>query len=161
MSPVSEPEVDFRAAIAAVHQRLDAWAAVVEGLALEADSTEDALADPRLEAAESGFEDALGDFHSAAGVMLGLPPLTRLEDDTAEEPDDEGIVVDGDDFFLHFVVGVPPGASAESLDRALDVVDDAGFDVLRRLEEAGFVVPSFGASRSVPPQPDDDDEEDA
>lgn len=149
---------DLRAVVAGLHRRLDTWAAAVEGVAGEADDTTEALADPRLEAAEAAFDDLLGDFHSAAGVVLGLPPLTELEDDDEDGPDDEMLVLEGEDFYLHFVVGVPDGASAEALDRALEVVDEAGFEVINRLEEAGFVVPSFGSSRGVPIVLDDDED---
>lgn len=135
---------DLATAAAALHAALDRWQSVIRGVGAEAADTDDALADPRLEAADTAFSDALGDFHGAAGVALGLPP-----DDESDltEPDEDEEEVGGDIFSLQFFVGLTEGAPATELDRVIEVIDAGGFDVVTRLETAGFVVPTFAASR--------------
>ncbi len=157
----------LRVAVDAVAAALHAYVDVAAGVAAEADSPKDAQADPRLAEARHRAGLALGRLDDELLLRLGLDeqigvawdgvesPLEELPADA--EPEDE---LPGDDFFLHFVVCAAPGASAESLDRAIEVVDEAGFEVLNRLEEAGFVVPSFGASRGLPIVLDADEDAD-
>ena len=131
---------DLRAAVAALHQRVDAWAEAVEGSAAEAPETGDALADPRLEDAQNRFYDALSAFEEASLPVLGL----ELEEPEDEAQPDEPLLAD--DFFLHFVVTISEGESADRFNDALRVIDECGFQVLEKLEEAGFHVPEFGTS---------------
>lgn len=138
------PDDDLATAAAALQSALDRWQSVIRGVAAEAADTDDALADPRLEAADTAFSDALGEFHGAAGVALGLPP-----DDESDltEPGADDEEVEGDIFSLQFFVGLSEGTPATELDRVIEVIDAGGFDVVTRLETAGFVVPTFAASR--------------
>lgn len=140
----SLPQDDLTAAVATLHAALDRWHSVVRGVGAEASDTDDALADPRLEAAEAAFSDALGEFHGAAGVALGLSPDDGI--DLIEADGDEG-EVEGDIFSLQFFVGLTEGRPATELDRVIEVIDAGGYDVVSRLETAGFVVPTFAATR--------------
>ena len=152
---------DLRTAVAELHRRLDAWAESVEGVAAESDDLSDAASDPRLNAAEEAFDDALSDVHSAAGVVLGLPPLVPVgphEVDLTDEDDDAADLV-VDEFFLHLLVGVPADRPEEMLDQALSAVDEGALQLVERLEGAGFVVPTYSVSRGEPDEWDDEDEE--
>lgn len=153
---------DLRTAVAELHRRLDAWAASVEGVAAESDDLSDAASDPRLNAAEEAFDDALSDVHSAAGVVLGLPPLLPVGDpdevDLTDE-DDDGADLVVDEFFLHLLVGVPSDRPEEMLDQALAAVDEGALQLVERLEAAGFVVPTYSVSRGEPDEWDGEDEE--
>lgn len=126
-------------AVAALHAALDRWHAVVAGVAAEAADVSDAVADPRLEDAETAFSDALGTVHGAVGTVLGLSG--------GEEPEEDDEPVEGDVFFLQFFVGLPEGSPGSALDEVIELIDAGGFDVVGRLERAGFVVPTFAASR--------------
>jgi hypothetical protein len=139
------PTPDLRAALAAAHAHLDDWADVALGVAAEADDTDEALADPRLEAAQDAFQDALGRVEEAVLVTLGLVP--EQPDDAAPEAPAERLLVD--DFHVHLVVGVGEDSPPERLDAAFEVIDDAAVLVVERLEAAGFVVPEFGTIRGV------------
>jgi len=133
---------DLRAAVAAMHARLDSWQAVVEGVAAESDDDPtEALADPRLEAAQDSFYEALATFEAAALPVLGM---IVLDDDTGE--DDAGEVLE-DDFFVHYVVAVNEGDSPDRLGEAFVTVNNANRAVSDRLMSEGFLVRSFTASR--------------
>jgi hypothetical protein len=137
---VSDVDV-LRAATDGLHRRVDEWAAAVVGVAEEAggDSTE-ALSDPRLEAAQDGFYESLADFEESTLPVLGL-----AREETSVESD--ALALTADDFFLHFVVGVPEDAPAPRLDDAFEIVHRAGHEAAERLIDAGFEVPTFAASR--------------
>jgi hypothetical protein len=133
---------DLRAAVAELHTRLDSWKAVVEGVAAESDNDPtEALADPRLEAAQDAFYETLGNFEAATLPVLGM---IVLDDDTAE--DDSGEVLE-DDFFVHYVVAVNEGDSPDRLGEAFVTVNQANRAVSDRLMSEGFLVRSFTASR--------------
>ena len=140
---MSRSDLDaLREATAGLHRRVDEWAAAVVGVAEESggDSTE-ALSDPRLEAAQDSFYETLSDFEESTLPVLGL---------VAEEPvvdTDAVLALTADDFFLHFVVGVPEGAPSPRLDDAFEIVHQAGHEAAERLMQAGFEVPTFAASR--------------
>lgn len=138
------PADALSAAVAAVHAALDRWHSVVQGVGAESGDVEDALADPRLEASEALFADALSEFHGAAGVVLGLRPDDDDDDDIDEE-------IEGDVFILQFFVGLSEGTPPTALDRVIEVLDAGGLEVVTRLESAGFVVPTFAASRGELP----------
>lgn len=142
-----QPTDELAASVRAVHAALDRWHDVVVGVAREADGPDEAVADPRLEDAEAGFAAALEAFHGAAGDELGLTGDASIEGsgDSGEDAGDE--LLEGDIFFLQFFVGLPPETPPEALDGVLDLIDDGAFAVIGRLEEAGFVVPTFAASR--------------
>ena len=56
---------DLSAAVAELHARLESWHAVVQGVAAESDDDPtEALADPRLEAAQDAFYDTLSRFEA-------------------------------------------------------------------------------------------------
>jgi hypothetical protein len=152
---VSETE-DLRAAVTELRRRIDAWHAAVEGAAAEAPEKGDALSDPRLEDAQNRFYDALSTFEEASLPVLGL----QLEEPDEKAEPDEPVLAE--DFFLHFVVTVGEGESTDRFNDALRVIDECGFLVLERLEEAGFHVPefgtSYGASRGNVLDLDDDEE---
>jgi hypothetical protein len=130
----------LREAAAGLHRRVDEWAAAVIGVADESggDST-DALSDPRLEAAQDRFYEGLSDFEESTLPVLGLVP--------DESPAGPEAMLSADDFFLHFVVGVPDEAEAGRLDEAFEIVHQAGHETAERLMDAGFEVPTFAASR--------------
>jgi hypothetical protein len=132
----------LRQATAGLHRRVDEWAAAVVGVAQEAagDST-DALSDPRLEAAQDSFYEGLADFEESTLPVLGL-----VRDD-APVDSDAALALTADDFFLHFVVGVPEDAPSARLDVAFEIVHQVGHDAAERLIDAGFEVPTFAASR--------------
>jgi hypothetical protein len=134
---------DLRAAVAELHRRVDAWHTAVEGVVAEADVESDALADPRLEDAQDRFYEALAGFEEASLPVLGLEPAEMA----AAEPQESAVA---DEFFLHFVVALPDGQPPQRFDEALQIVDQCGFHVLEKLEEAGFHVPQFGSSRGEP-----------
>jgi hypothetical protein len=138
---VSDVEA-LRKATEGLHRRVDEWAAAVVGVAEESagDST-DALSDPRLEAAQDSFYEGLADFEESTLPVLGL-----VREDTPVDPD-TALALTADDFFLHFVVGVPEDAPSPRLDDAFEIVHRAGHDAAERLMDAGFEVPTFAASR--------------
>ena len=134
---------DLRAAVTVVRGKLDAWQAVVEGVATESeDDPTQALADPRLEAAQDAFYESLAAFEAATLPVLGM---IVLDDEDGDETD-QGRILE-DDFFLHFVVGVPDGDSPDRLEEAFETVGAAGRDLSDRLESAGFTVAHYSASR--------------
>jgi hypothetical protein len=132
---------DLRAAVAELHARLDSWQAVVEGVAAESDDDPtEALADPRLEAAQDAFYETLGNFEAATLPVLGM---IVLDDEISE---DDGEVLE-DDFFVHYVVAVNEGDSPDRLGEAFVTVNNASRAVSDRLMSEGFLVRSFTASR--------------
>jgi len=150
---VSDVEA-LRAAVAALHARVDEWAAAVEGIAHESggDSTE-AMADPRLEAAQDRFYESLSHFEEASLPVLGLVPVEETEPD-------EPLTFSADDFFLHFLVGVTPATPRGRLDEAFELIHAAGHALVDQLLDAGFEVPTFAASRGEPDLPTYDEDED-
>ena len=137
------PSDDLVAAVAALRARLDAWHAVVEGVAAESDDDPtEALADPRLEAAQDGFYESLAAFEAATLPVLGM---IVLDDKDADPADAERILED--DFFVHLVVGVSDDDAPDRLGDAFELVNTAGGELSDRLESAGFTVKHFSASR--------------
>jgi len=132
---------DLRAAVAELHARLDSWQAVVEGVAAESDDDPtEALADPRLEAAQDAFYATLSSFEAATLPVLGMIVLDDATDD------DSGEVLE-DDFFVHYVVAVNEGDSPDRLGEAFVTVNNANLKVSDQLTSEGFLVRSFTASR--------------
>jgi hypothetical protein len=133
---------DLRAVVAELHARLDSWQAVVEGVAAESeDDPTEALADPRLEAAQDAFYEALSSFEAATLPVLGMIVL-----DDAATADDAGEILE-DDFFVHYVVAVNEGDSPDRLGEAFVTVNNANRKVSDQLMSEGFLVRSFTASR--------------
>lgn len=147
---------EFRTAVGALHAALDAWADTVVGVGREASDAEDALSDPRLEAVEDAFNEALNDFHGAAGPLLGLPLLVDLTDgderDYDEDEHDDAVLS------LQFWLAAPERDRTAYLATALRIMDDAGLQVVHQLEEAGFTVASF--SSGLEEFADDNDDRD-
>jgi hypothetical protein len=142
---------DLKTAITDLHARLDSWHAVVEGVAAEAgDDPTEALADPRLEAAQDAFYTALGEFEAATLPVLGMIVLDGEDGEAGE--------VLEDDFFVHLVVGVSEDDLPERLGAALDLVSAAGAELSARLESAGFTVKHLAASRGELELDDIDDD---
>ncbi|MDQ1670389.1 MAG: hypothetical protein QOE40_2450 [Actinomycetota bacterium] len=132
----------LREATEGLHRRVSEWAAAVIGVAEESDGdSTDALSDPRLEAAQDSFYESLADFEESTLPVLGLVPQEQPVDS------DAALALTADDFFLHFVVGVPEDAPSPRLDDAFEIVHQAGHDAAERLMDAGFEVPTFAASR--------------
>ncbi len=157
---------DLHAAVQRLADALHAYVDVAVGVPGEAASQEDAAADPRLAVAQDAAARALDALDAQALLELGVGVRPILDESEAYEGSLD-VVVDeavddssSDDFFLHFVVRTPAGVSPEALDRVIDIVDEGGFDVLNRLEQAGFDVPSFGASRGAAFLVDESDLED-
>jgi hypothetical protein len=134
---------DLGTVVAELHARLDSWQAVVEGVAAESDDDPtEALADPRLEAAQDAFYEALSSFEAATLPVLGM---IVLDDDTTDD-DESGQILE-DDFFVHYVVAVNEGDSPDRLGEAFVTVNNANLAVSDRLMSEGFLVRSFTASR--------------
>jgi hypothetical protein len=134
---------DLRTVVAELHARLDSWQAVVEGVAAESDDDPtEALADPRLEAAQDAFYETLSSFEAATLPVLGMIVL----DDAANADDDSGEILE-DDFFVHYVVAVNEGDSPDRLGEAFVTVNNANRKVSDQLMSEGFLVRSFTASR--------------
>ena len=133
---------DLRTVVAELHARLDSWQAVVEGVAAESDDDPtEALADPRLEAAQDAFYESLSSFEAATLPVLGMIVL-----DNDATGDDSGEVLE-DDFFVHYVVAVNEGDSPDRLGEAFVTVNNANRKVSDQLMSEGFLVRSFTASR--------------
>jgi hypothetical protein len=133
---------DLRAVVSELHARLDSWQAVVEGVAAESDDDPtEALADPRLEAAQDAFYETLSSFEAATLPVLGMIVLDNTTGD-----DESGEVLE-DDFFVHYVVAVNEGDSPDRLGEAFVTVNDANRKVSDQLMSQGFLVRSFTASR--------------
>jgi len=142
---------ELRSAAEAVKARIDAWVTAVEQVGATADDGTDALDDPRLDAAETEFEEAVAQFHRACGPVLGL-----------EDPDDDE---DGDleveELALHLLVGVPEGGPDPARD-AGTIVHEAGERLVGQLTSAGYQVPAWQFGCEVELLLDvDDDEDDA
>ena len=134
---------DLRTVVAELHARLDSWQAVVEGVAAESDDDPtEALADPRLEAAQDAFYETLSSFEAATLPVLGMIVL----DDAANSDDESGEILE-DDFFVHYVVAVNEGDSPDRLGEAFVTVNNANRKVSDQLMSEGFLVRSFTASR--------------
>jgi len=141
-----------------LHAAVDAWHAVVEGVAAESeDDATEALADPRLEAAQDAFYEKLAAFESATLPVLGLVALEG-------EATADGLELDDavDDFSIHLVVRVPGDGPRQRLEEAMDLVAEAGTDVGARLTAAGFQVLEMATTRGEMALrgDDEDDEED-
>ena len=132
-------------AVAALHARVDAWAAAVESVGV---SDEPDLDDPRLEAAEEEFELAVADFHTAALQVLGVDV-----DDDGDEAD-----LEVEELALHLLVGLPEGAP-EPAHRASAIVHDAGERLVGQLKSAGYQVPAWQFGCEVELLMDDEDED--
>ena len=141
-------------AVAALHVRMDDWAAAVEGVSAEfADDRSEALADPRLEAAQDAFYEALADFERETLPLLGLTPVAA-EDEVGE--------ADATQFAVTVLVTKPVAGAAERLGSAQVLVDEIAQDLVDRLGAEGFEVQGFGTSRADllagDDEPDADDE---
>jgi hypothetical protein len=146
---------ELRRAAKELHAAVDSWHAVVEGVAAESDDdATEALADPRLEAAQDTFYERLAAFESAALPVLGLVALDDHGVPDGVEPDPTV-----DDFSIHLVVGAPDGAARDRLDEAMDLVDDAGNDLGGRLTAAGFRVIDLATTRGELALGDDDEDD--
>jgi hypothetical protein len=146
----------LRATVTELHARVDAWAAAIEGVAAESDGdSTQAMADPRLEAAQDRFYEGLSEFEDASLPVLGLVP-----DDDEDDDEVETMAFSADDFFLHFLVGVAPTTPRDRLDEAFELIHQAGHAVVDQLVDAGFDVPTFAASRGEPDVTTYDDDED-
>lgn len=143
---------ELHAAVDAYTRTLHTLVDVAVGAVEEAGAAGGAGADPRLGAAEDDASVALGALERlfaerlALMVDLGAPVWVDADE---EEPAEN---LTAERFVLDFVVGVAPGASPEALDRVLEIVDAGGYDIVGRLEESGYVVPEFGATRGGLPE---------
>ena len=156
------PGVDPTALHAVVDQMAAALHSYVEtavGVRAEFGAHE-ADEDPRVLALESqvGTLNAqLYDLlHETLGVHADLTGMTWDEDEHDEEPSDQDV----DTFHLGFVVGPPTGASDLTLDSVLDLVDAGGSELAHKLQESGFQVIEWGASRGAPMSFGDDEDGD-
>ena len=123
---------ELRSAAEALKARVDAWVSAVEQVGAAADDGADALDDPRLDAAESEFEEAVAQFHRASGPVLGL-----------EEPeDDEDSDLEVEELALHLLVGVPEGGPDPARDAGA-LVHEAGERLVAQLTTAGYQVPAW------------------
>jgi hypothetical protein len=167
----------------ALHHYVD----VAAGVRAESSGPAEAGEDPRLEVAAREAALAMGRLEDACTSGLGLtadvgmawvedtvegtaPDVLSPEEPVGEDaavvhPDDEDLVADA--FHLHFAVLAALGPGGDPLDGVLEVVEEAGYEVVTRLEEAGYEVPEFGISRGDPEpfdflagEPDEDDEDD-
>lgn len=146
---------DLRVAVTELHGALDAWHAAVEGVAAESgDDATEALADPRLEAAQDTFYEHLGAFETATLPVLGLIALEG--GDAAEAYELDAAV---DDFTIHLVARVPDGGTRDRLDDAMSLVDDAGTELGARLTAAGFQVLELATTRGELEFDDADEDE--
>ncbi len=131
-------------AVAALHARVDAWAAAVETVGVQ---DEPDLDDPRLEAAEDEFDHAMASFHSAALAVLG-----------ADVPDDdEDVDLEVEELALHLLVGLPEG-TPEPAQTASALVHAAGERLVGQLSTAGYQVPAWQFGCEVELLMEDDDE---
>lgn len=116
--------------------------------------------DPRvlaLEAKVGTLNARLYDLvHDTLGLHADLVGMS-WDDEEPEPPADADEV---DTFHLGFLVGPPAGASDLTLDSVLDLVDDGGAELARKLQDAGFEVVEWGAARSAPVHFGDEDDED-
>ena len=139
---------DLKAAVAALHERVDAWAAAVRAVGPDA---VDPLEDPRLEAAEEEFEHAVAAFQRAA--------LTAMRVDVPDDDEDDDLEVE--ELALHLLVGLPESAPEPALDPR-QIVHAAGERLVAQLTTAGYVVPAWqvGCDRELLLDDEDDDLDD-
>lgn len=145
-APAGSPEL--RAAADSLKARIDAWVSAVEAVGASADDGAEALEDPRLDAAEEEFEEAVAGFHRAAGPVLGL--------DDSEDDDEADLEVE--ELALHLLVGVPEGGPDPARDAAT-LVHEAGQRLVGQLTSAGYQVPAWQFGCEVELLMDDDDED--
>ena len=141
---------ELRSAAQTLKARVDAWVSAVEQVGAAADDGADALEDPRLDAAESEFEEAVAQFHRASGPVLGL-----------EEPeDDEDGDLEVEELALHLLVGVPEGGPDPARDAGA-MVHEAGERLVAQLTTAGYQVPAwqFGCEIELLLVDEDEDDE--
>ena len=138
----------LRAAAQTLHAQVDAWVTAAEAVGATAEDGAGALEDPRLEAAEEQFEAAVGQFHRAAGPVLGLPE--------PDEDDDSDLEVE--ELALHLLVGVPEGTPEPARDAAT-VVHEAGERLVAQLTSAGYQVPAWQFGCEIELLIDDEDDE--
>ena len=137
-------------AVATMHARLDAWAAAIETVGVNAPyGTAPDLDDPRLEAAEDEFDHAVAAFHTAALAVLGV--------DVPDDADDADLEVE--ELALHLLVGLPEGVPEPAQD-ASAIVHAAGERLVGQLTTAGYQVPAWQFGCEVELLLDDEDEED-
>jgi hypothetical protein len=166
----SEPATALHSGVDAVAAALHALVDVAAGVTAESGTLSSAQADPRLADAEHRAAVAMGRLddllHERLGISVDVGAIAWEgigdDGDADGEPDADAVDL-VDDFWLHFVVAAPPGASPEALDRVIEIVDMAGRDVATRLEDNDFVVAMYEASRGDPDLDGDDvgDEGDA
>ena len=115
--------------------------------------------DPRVLALESRTGTLNARLYDAIHATLGLhADLVGMSWDD-EEPEAALEADEVDTFHLGFIVGPPEAASDLTLDSVLDLVDDGGAELARRLQEAGFDVVEWGAARGTPVHFGDEDDE--
>lgn len=141
-----------------VARGLRAYVDVARGVRAEF-SPEQADLDPRVEDAARELGFALGRFEDAFEGELGFVPEVGavwasepLADDDPEQPPIELLV---DEFRVGMVVGVVDGASPDSLDAVLPIIDDATSALVDRLWDQGFSVTEFFVSRGEDASLDD------
>jgi len=140
---------ELRSAADTIKARVDAWVTAVEQVGSTADDGAEALDDPRLDAAEQEFEEAVAQFHRACGPVLGL-----------EDPeDDEESDLEVEELALHLLVGVPEGGPDPARDAGA-LVHEAGERLVAQLTTAGYQVPAwqFGCEIELLLDDEDDDE---
>jgi len=125
---------ELRSAAEALKARVDAWVSAVEQVGATADDGADALEDPRLDAAEDEFEEAVMEFHRACGPVLGLDPH--------DEDDEDDASLEVEELALHFEVGVLEGGPDPARD-AGTLVHEAGERLAGQLMAAGYHVPRW------------------
>jgi hypothetical protein len=161
----SEPATALHSGVDAVAAALHALVDVAAGVTAESGTLSSAQADPRLADAEHRAAVAMGRLddllHERLGISVDVGAIAweGIGDDDGDGVPDGDAVDLVDDFWLHFVVAAPHGASPEALDRVIEIVDMAGRDVATRLEDNDFVVAMYEASRGDPDLDGDEDED--
>lgn len=105
--------------------------------------------DPRVLATETRVASLNARLYDALHDSLGMhPELTASvwegDGSDADAPPSEDVA---EAFYLGFVVAQPPGVTDSGLDGVLDLLDDAGAQVVGGLDAAGYDVVEWAASR--------------
>jgi hypothetical protein len=151
----------LRVAVAAQHDRLEAWLSALEGCLAEADVPSDVESDPRFDAAVDDLAEADVQRQLLALEVLGLDLGADDEEDDGPGDGATEEQLPSDVFAVNLVVAVPEHADPARLDDVLDVLDTAADAVIGQLEAAGFLVPELGLSRGLDDGPDDEALDDA
>ncbi|MGH8867854.1 MAG: hypothetical protein ACRDYU_07645 [Actinomycetes bacterium] len=158
-----ESTTDLHALVTAYATALHYYVDVAVGVRGESSGAAEAVEDPRLEVAAREAALALGRLEDACTEQLGLTAdvgMAWVADDLAAEATAGATVlsegaededdVPADSFHLHFAVVATPGSSEEALDGVLEIVEEAGYEIVTRLEDAGYEVPELGIARGEP-----------